>query len=157
MDPTQGRTARLAKGFVAGALSVLVFHQGMLAILHAAGVTPSAPLPMGPTSPFGIPQVLSLMFWGGVWGMAYVTTDRRLPRGGGSVWAAALFGAIAPTLVAGLVVSPLKGQPVAFGGAPAAMLTAVLVNAAWGAGTALLLMAVRRLRSRHPAATAPTS
>src|SRR5919108_5923856 len=137
--------ARLLLGFVAGALSVPVFHQGMLALLHAAGVSPRGPFPMQPTWPFGMPQVVSLAFWGGVWGMLLVTTDRRLPRGGSSILIAALFGAIAPTLVAWFVVAPLKGQPLAAGGAPRPMLTALVVNAAWGAGTALLLLAARRL------------
>ena len=131
--------ARLPLGFVAGALAVLVFHQGALALLHAAGITPATPFSFQPTPPLGVPRVLSAAFWGGVWGLAFVTSDRRLPRKPSSVLVGALFGALAPTLVSWLVVAPVKGLPLAAGGDPRAMLTGVVVNAAWGAGTALLL------------------
>jgi hypothetical protein len=138
-------------GFLAGAASVFVFHQGALAALHAAGLTDRAPYSLQPTAPLAVPQLVSLAFWGGVWGLALVTTDRRLPRRASSVLVGAVFGALAPTLVAWFVVAPLKDQPLAAGGAPAAMLTGVLVNAAWGAGTALLLLAVHRLDERRSA------
>ncbi len=69
------------RGFIAGFASVLVFHQGMLALLHAAGVTPSMPFMMQPTQPFGMPQVWSLAFWGGVWGVLFVWVVGHLPQG----------------------------------------------------------------------------
>lgn len=140
-----GLMRRSALGFLCGAVSVLVFHQGALALLRAAGLTARAPFSMQPTVPLGVPLVLSLAFWGGLWGVVLVTTDRRLPRRGSSVLTGALFGALAPTLVAWFVVAPLKDQPLAAGGDPPAMLTGVLVNAAWGAGTALLLLLAHRL------------
>src|SRR5919199_900381 len=74
--------SRFILAFIAGFLAVVIFHQGMLALL---------------------------------------------------------FGAIAPTLVAWFLVAPLKNQPIAGGFQPAAMLTGLLVNGAWGIGTALLL------------------
>ncbi|MNC88277.1 hypothetical protein D3C83_40770 [compost metagenome] len=51
-----------------------------------------------------------------------------------------MFGAIFPTLVAWFVVAPLKGQPVAAGGAIPGMLTGLIINGAWGIGTALFLV-----------------
>ena len=137
---------RLAVGFVAGAVSVLVFHQGMLALLHALGVTPAAAFSMQSTAPLGVPRLFSAAFWGGVWGLAFASSDRRLPRRPSGVLVGALFGAVAPTLVAWLVVAPVKGQPLAAGGVPSAMLTGVLVNGAWGAGTALLLFLWHRTK-----------
>ncbi|MGH7671676.1 MAG: hypothetical protein ACREMC_02165, partial [Gemmatimonadales bacterium] len=137
--------SRLVLGFVAGAASVLVFHQGALAALHAVGLTPATAFSLQPTAPLGVPRLLSAAFWGGIWGLAFVTTDRRLPRRASSILVGALFGALGPTLVAWFVVSPLEGQPLAAGGDPRAMLTGVLVNAAWGAGTALLLLIEHRL------------
>jgi hypothetical protein len=145
-----GFPRRAGLGFVCGALSVPIFHQVALALLRAAGLTPRAPFSMQPTAPLGVPLVLSLAFWGGIWGVVLVTTDRRLPRGGASLLAGALFGALAPTLVSWFVAAPLKDQPLAAGGDPRAMLTAVLVNAAWGAGTALLLLLAHRLEARRP-------
>jgi hypothetical protein len=50
-----------------------------------------------------------------------------------------LFGALLPSLVALLVVVPLKGGPVGGGWAPGLLLTAFLINGAWGIGTGLIL------------------
>jgi hypothetical protein len=130
---------RAVAGFVAGAFAVLVFHQGMLALLHAAGVTPATPYNLTPTPPLGVPQLLSSAFWGGVWGILFATllwSGRRTRRD----WiAAVVFGAVLLTLVAWFVVAPLKHRPLAAGGVPAAMLTGILVNAAWGIGTMAVL------------------
>ena len=131
---------RAALGFVAGALGVLIFHQGMLAILHVTGVTPGLPYNTTATPPLGVPQVLSAAFWGGVWGIVLVFLFWP-GRGTRRDWLAALaFGAVLPTLVAWFVVAPLKHRPLAGGGVPAAMLTGILVNAAWGIGTMAILM-----------------
>ena len=131
---------RIAFGFAAGFVSVLVFHQLMLALLHVIGITPATPYALKPVAPFGVPQVISSAFWGGIWGIVFVGVERVFPRGGAGYWAAAIaFGAVALTLVAWFIVAPLKGAPVAAGGKPAAMATGLLVNGAWGFGTALLL------------------
>jgi hypothetical protein len=129
----------LLTGFVAGAIAVLVFHQGAFAMLHAMGVTPRTPYSMQATAPFGIPQIWSTTFWGGVWGLLLALALHRLdgPR---LVFASTVFGAIVPTLVAWFVVAPLKGQPMAGGFAGPAMATGLMVNAAWGLGTGALLL-----------------
>lgn len=133
--------ARLAVLFAAGFVSVLVFHQGMLAFLHALGIAASGPFPMGATRPFGLPQVLSLAFWGGVWGLAFAAIEPRFPKGAGYWLAALLFGALGPTFVAWFVVFPLKGLPVAGGWQASGLASGLLVNGAWGVGTALLFRA----------------
>lgn len=137
----------LGLAFVAGVLAVPLFHQPMLVLLHAVGVTPAAPYAMRPLPPFGVPQVVSQSFWGGVWGVVFALVAPRFPRGPGYWAAAALFGAFALSLVAWFVVAPIKGLPAAGGGRPAAIATGLLVNGAWGLGTALLL----RLAARKPA------
>ena len=143
-------TARwLLTGFVAGAIAVLVFHQGALAMLHAMGITQRGPYPMQAVAPFGIPQVWSLAFWGGVWGVILAIALHRLD-GPALVFASIVFGAILPTLVAWFVVAPLKGQPMAAGFAPAAMMTGVIVNAAWGLGTGALLLLFGRAHVPRP-------
>jgi hypothetical protein len=58
-------------------------------------------------------------------------------RGATFIVAAAVFGAVLPTLVAWFVVAPLKGQPMAAGFVPHAMLVGPIVNAAWGLGTGI--------------------
>ena len=127
---------RIFFGFDAGFLATLIFHQVALALLHAAGFTPRGAWPMQPVPPFGIPAVISLSFWGGVWGaiMIPVIDRQRGPR----YWIVAIiFGAIVPTLVAWFVVAPLKHQPMAGGFRPRTMLIGPIVNAFWGFGTAL--------------------
>jgi hypothetical protein len=123
-------------GFVAGFVSVLVFHQGVFAILHQLQITPRAPYSMSHTAPFGVPQLWSIAFWGGVWGVLLAASFARLDDAR-LIIASIIFGAILPTLVAWFVVSPLKGHPVAAGFAPAGMAIGVVVNAAWGLGTGI--------------------
>jgi hypothetical protein len=135
----------LVIGFICGAVSVLIFHQGAWALLHAIGVMPRAAYPMAATAPFGIPVVWSLAFWGGVWGVLLAAALGRL-RGARLIVAATVFGAILPTLVAWFVVAPLKGQPMAGGFAPKAMMIGPIVNAAWGLGTGIGLALFRRPR-----------
>ena len=126
---------RALKWFAAGALAVPLFHQVVVAILNAVGFIDRSPYSFAPTRPFGVPEVVSLSFWGGVWGLILMLVVSRLR--GVKFWIVALvFGAVAPTLVAGFVVAPLKGMPA---GANAKMAIAgLLINAAWGLGTAAL-------------------
>ena len=128
---------RLLLGFVAGFIATLTFHQCMLWLLHLGGIAPRAPYPMNGVPPFGIPAVISLAFWGGVWGALMMPVINR--QRGTAYWiAAVVFGAFLPTLVAWFVVAPLKHQPVAGGFKPKAMMIGPIVNAAWGFGTALI-------------------
>ena len=129
---------RLLFSFIAGFLATLIFHQLTLAVLGAAGIAPFGPFSMQTTQPFGVPAMLSLAFWGGVWGIIYGLIDGSFPRG--AYWVMAfLFGAIMPSLVAFMVVLPLKGHPMEDGWHPSLLLTAFLINGAWGIGTGLFL------------------
>ncbi|WP_133716326.1 hypothetical protein [Methylocaldum gracile] len=132
-------------GFVAGFFATLIFHQLTLALLWAVGLAPFAPFSLAPTSPFGIPAVFSLAFWGGVWGVLFALIEPRFPPPPGYWVTAFLFGAILPSLVALLVVFPLKGRPLGGGWHPPLLATAFLINGAWGLGTGLIfkLLATR--------------
>jgi hypothetical protein len=129
----------LMTGFIAGALAVLVFHQSAFAALHDLGLTTRAPFSMEATAPWGIPQLWSLAFWGGVWGAILALVLRRLdgPR---LVILATVFGAVACSLVAWFVAAPLKGQPIAGGFKLSGMAVGLIVNAAWGLGTGIGLL-----------------
>jgi hypothetical protein len=131
---------RILLAFAAGFLAVLVFHQGGLAILNALGLTDRAPFALDPTKPFGVPQVISSAFWGGLWGivLAYVFRSKLTYARGFT------FGAIAPTLVALLIVLPLKGQPIGGGWDPQIIVGALILNGLWGLGTAIFLKLFRK-------------
>jgi hypothetical protein len=141
---------RLSMGFLAGFLAVLVFHQGLIAVLYGTGLVPFAPWAMTPVPPLGMPQVLSAAFWGGLWGIVYALLEPWLARRMRWWLGGLLFGAVLPVLVVWFVVQPLKGLPVGGGFAPASVLLVVLIHAVFGLGTAVLY----RL-GRHFARTAP--
>jgi hypothetical protein len=126
--------------FAAGFISVLLFQQGAVAILHAVGFTPATPFPASRTWPLGVPQIWSWAFWGGVWGLVYGFFEKWFPEKYFSYWIVAiLFGAIFPTLVLWFVVFPFKGQPIAAGWDQMRMALHALIHGAWGLGMALLL------------------
>ena len=56
------------QAFTGGFLATLIFHQGVLALFWLGGMIPAFPWNMNPVPPLGVPQVISLAFWGGVWG-----------------------------------------------------------------------------------------
>lgn len=129
--------------YIAGFLSTLGFHQGLFALLHALGVVPMAAWSMAPTAPLGVPQVFSLAFWGGVWAVALGALLRRA-RGARWWLGWIVLGALGPTVVALLVVFPLKQG--GFGAAtdPKLWVGGLLLNAAWGLGCAVLLKLMRQ-------------
>ncbi len=130
---------RMMFAFIAGFCSVLIFHQGSLSILRAIGISAATPFPYGPTKPFGLPQIWSLAFWGGIWGMIYALVERSFPRGPGYWVLTVIFGAIGPTFVAWFIVFPLKGVPLGGGWKISSIITGLVINAAWGIGTAMTL------------------
>ena len=126
------------KAFIAGFVSTLVFHQGAMVAMHAAGLWPKPAYPMTPTAPLKVPAVISLAFWGGLWGIVLWLAIRGQPEL--RYWLIALLvGAIGPTIVALFVVAPLKGQPAGAGGDRKIILGALLLNGIWGLGVALLM------------------
>jgi hypothetical protein len=131
--------ARLALGFVAGFLAVLIFHQAVIAGMHAFGLTRGGPFQMQGTWPFGVPRVLSLAFWGGVWGILLVLAEPWFGRGGRYWLMAFIFGALGPTLFGWFVLAPIRGTPVAGGWQLANMWRGPVINGAWGLGTAVIL------------------
>jgi hypothetical protein len=127
------------KSFVAGFVSTLVFHQGLLGILHLVGATTYRPYAIVPTQPLHVPVVLSLAFWGGIWGIALWMLLRRFKRTHRYWLLASVVGAVAPTLVALSVVVPLKGMSGPGIWQPRLLTGALLLNAAWGLGVAWLM------------------
>lgn len=93
---------------------------------------------MAPVPPVGVPAVVSLAFWGGVWGVGLWLLLRNVARG--RYWLNwTLFGAIGPSAVALFIVFPIKGMAFAGGWDPKLIAGALLLNGAWGLGCAVLL------------------
>ena len=144
---------RLVLGFVGGFIATLVFHQIGLLVLHFAGMTQAMPYNTHPVPPFGVPQFISLAFWGGIWGILFVLAEPIFVRNPIVYWIGAIiFGAIFPTLVAWFVVFPLKGLPAGLGFHFPGILVGPIVNGLWGLGTVVFLQLtaqpVARLQSR---------
>jgi hypothetical protein len=89
---------------------------------------------MTPAPPLGVPKVLSLAFWGGVWGLPVWWLVRRW-RGAAHWLAALIAGAVGPTAVAMLLVFPLKGLDVT----TTTIIGGLIVNGAWGIGVACFM------------------
>lgn len=124
--------------FLAGFISTLLFHQGLLAALHSADSSVPAPFDLTATAPLQAPAVISLAFWGGIWGIALWQLLKN--HSGGRYWITTIVaGAIGPSAVALFIVMPLKGLGVAMGWNPQIIMGALLLNAAWGLGVGLLM------------------
>lgn len=138
MDQTS-TIGRAAIGFVAGALSVVTLMAAAWWLTRAAGfIPPNAPplWAMDPrVAPFGVPRVVNLAFWGGVWGLVLNLLFARI-RGPGWWLAWVLAGAIAVAGMAIWGVPAIKGQPLATPTAQRLMISGFL-NGAWGLGAAI--------------------
>lgn len=149
--PINGK--QLFAGFFAGVFATLIFHQLVLAILWGLGIAPFAPFSMAPTHPFGLPAVISLAFWAGIWGIVFALVQGRFPPRFGYWVSAFFFGAILPSLVALLIVLPLKGKPLGGGWHAPLLVTAFLINGAWGVGAGVffkLLVCGFHETGQHP-------
>lgn len=136
-------TRRLLIGFAAGALAVLVFHQGMVLALHLLKFLPNFPWSMRPIPPLGVPAIVNSMFWGGLWGVGYALVGARLPlssdlaRGG-------VYGLLGPWLLGnGLLMPLIKGGPLLFGFQPQRMIIGALIGLAFGVGLAVFLRVLK--------------
>ena len=138
---------RILFGFMAGFIAIFAFNQLAVWILWYVGVSPFGGFSIARNG-FGVPQVLSYAFWGGVWGILFSIVHHRFPAHGGYWVTAFLFGALLPPAVLLFVVLPLKGQAAGGGWRWALLLTVFLVNGAWGIGTGLILKALPRRFSR---------
>jgi len=146
------RVVPFVQAFIAGFVSTLVIHQGVLALLYLAGADARAPYDLRAVPPLALPAVISLAFWGGVWGAAIWSVLKHV--GGAAYWVwAVVIGAIGPSAIALFIVYPLKGMSLADGWDPKLVGTALLLNGAWGLGLALLMRLLHHAPSRGKAGT----
>ena len=145
-----GIDKRIALGFVAAVISVLTFHQGMWTLLHVLaipGLGMPPPFPIDGVPPFGVPRIISLCFWGGVWGALFGAVWRG-PRAS-YWWSGLILGFIAGAFGL-IVVAAIKGLPIGGGWKADNWIRSMLINGAWGLGVGLFLMVLPRGRASHP-------
>ncbi len=140
-------STRLFLGFLAGALSHLIFQGGLGSVLYAAHLVPALPWSLMPVPPLGVPKSLSLAFWAGLWGLVYAGLEPRLTARFGW-WAGGLVFGLAPLIVYWLVVLPLKGLGVGGGFRPAMVPIEVAFHLVFGIGTAIIFRSVLVLARR---------
>ena len=122
------------KAFIAGFLATLVFHQGLFMLFYLGGAVPMAPFNLTPVPPLGVPSVLSLAFFGGLWGMLLWLIVGRTT--GAIHWFGHIgLGAIGATAVAMLLVFPLKGLDVS----AQTWIGGLILNGFWGLGVAVFM------------------
>ena len=136
-------------GFIAAAIAVITFHQGMVAVLHAVGWVPFAPYRTTPVPPFGVPVIVSNCFWGGLYGAAF---GLLMPRFTWPLWLCGLILGLIAVLVGWFIVAPIKGFPIAAGWVPMSMLRSIVINGFFGIGVGLILplLMPRSLVRAHP-------
>ena len=140
---------RALLGFIAAAISVLIFHQGMWALLHTLavpGLTMPAPYPMEGVAPWGVPRIANLCFWGGLYGIVF---GLLLPRFTAPLWLCGLGFGIIAALVGLLLVPAIKGLPIGAGWVPLSWVRSFLINGAWGLGMGLILPLMMMRAPRH--------
>lgn len=130
-------------GFVAAAVSVLIFHQAMWAALHwlalpGLGMPPA--YPTSPVPPWGVPRIVDLCFWGGLYGIVF---GLALPKLRAPLWLCGLGLGVLAALVGILIVPAIKGLPAGGGWLPLNWVRSFLINGFWGIGVGLILPLTR--------------
>jgi hypothetical protein len=141
-----GLNARaLAIGFIAGALSVLVFHQGMVLLLYLMKQTPNFPWNLAiMRGPLPIPALVNQMFWGGLWGVGFAVVGGMIPIAH-TVLRGVVYGLLGPYLLGNAILVPFfKGGPYFWGWAPQRMILGALIGGAFGAGIAVFMRLLAR-------------
>lgn len=136
-----GSLGRTAIGWIAAAISVLVVHESVAYVLKMVELTQRQPWSMNPpVPPFGVPYLLNLVFWGGLWGILFAHINQWLP--GRAMWLKGLIYGLLIVSVSGWIIVPfIKGQifgvpnqPFFSGFDPKRMLPSVLIVGSFGLG-----------------------
>lgn len=149
---------RIFLGCIAGAIAELAFHQSTLQLFFWLGLAPQAAFRIAVVPPFHAPMVVSITFWGAVYGGLFGLFSPYLPR---PILARGLLAGLCAMLIGWFVVRPLAGHPVAFGWQAPPMLRSAAACFMWGIGVTLILPLLhprglnggRRAWNRHHLAT----
>lgn len=125
---------RMALGFLAAVLAVLTFHQITVWVLGVLGLIQASPYSWAPVPPWGVPRIVNLCFWGGLYGAVF---GLLWPTFAKPAWLSGLVMGIIAALMGMFVVSAIKGLPAAFGWSIGSMLRSFVINGMWGVGLGL--------------------
>jgi hypothetical protein len=143
-----GPATRALFGFIAAAVSVLTFHAAMWEVLHllaVQGLTMPPAYPTDPVAPFGVPRILNLCFWGGLYGIVFALL---MPRITVPLWVSGLALGVAAVLVGSFIVPAVKGLPIGNGWIVLNWVRSLLINCSWGIGVAIILSLMIQRRPR---------
>ncbi|MFZ1105488.1 MAG: hypothetical protein WAN86_21970 [Hyphomicrobiaceae bacterium] len=148
-----GTLGRIALGFIAAVIAVIVAHEAIIYGLTQAGLVRGTAWGMRPIPPWGVPRLVNNMFWGGLWGVLFALAYDWVP--GRKAWLKGLIYGLFIAVVGSWVLVPLIkgrvfGQPgqVLFGGLnPSRMLSAIIIVGGFG----LALGAIYDLLRPRPA------
>ena len=99
--------------------------------------------------PLGVPVIVDLCFWGGLYGALF---GLLMPRFTLPLWLCGLILGIIAALVGMFIVAPIKGNAIANGWHAWPMARSLLINGFWGVGVGLILplLMPRTLVTAHP-------
>src|SRR5262249_7076006 len=110
----------------------LTFHAFAWWVFYLLGMQRIPPYPMVPNM-IGVPVVLSLAFWAGVWGIVMVWLA---PRPAQPVWVVCLPVSLAASVVQAFILPPVRGGAINWD--ILAILRAFIINGVWGIGVAII-------------------
>ncbi len=108
---------------------------GLLRTLAIPGLEVGVPYRTNPVPPFGVPFILNLCFWGGLYGVLFGILAPRmtLPN-----WSNGLLLGLLAVLINYFVVAPIKGNPIAGNWIINNWARAILINGSFGLGVGLI-------------------
>jgi hypothetical protein len=149
-----GIVGRAVLGVLAAALSVLFAHESVVYVLNALGRVSRRAWTMTPAiPPFGVPYLLNLVFWGGLWGILFAFIHPLLP--GRMMWLKGLICGAMVVVFGGWILVPLiKGQLLGLPNQelfsafdPQRMLNSTLIVCGYGLGLGVIYGLIARERA----------
>ncbi len=137
-------------GFIAGAIATVTVHEIISYIFTMPNVWTGWGRQSWDMSPnvFGVPNILSGAFWGGLWGALFPVVFGALPRGPLTI-KGLVFGIIGPALIGVFVAIPLITHriPLFFDGDISKIVPVLVILGGFGAAVGWLygLFAYKRL------------
>lgn len=131
------------QAMLAGAVSILTFHQGMLALLHLGRMTTARPWPLHATWPLGWPLLLTQSLFGALLALPLWALIRN--RANAGHWLRAMIlGALLGAAFELLALAPLRGHVFAAGLDAQVWVRTILLYGSWGLGVAAWMQGLRR-------------